>query len=553
MWGVMPDDQPARSQLRDSDVELRRRITVFTSSQLAGPTVELVEALARAFPAATFLVVAGDLRQRRWRWVRGKLRRLRREPLSYPLELGRDAARKLRRGKRRAVMGRVRLPNLDAGELRNVRFQSFGWIHGDDCLAAVRKFVPWLGIAIGAPVLKEKLFGIPERGSINVHKSLLPDYRGMPPGFWELHDGAERSGVSVHWIEKTLDTGPVLRQQEVSIEKFTTIGGLQAELDEIAISVLIDAVRAIDRGEADPRPQGEPGTRTNSWPAFLLERRVQRRIRRSRAREQSPVRALTKAALLHVYVYVWAPVRNRLRARRGRCHVACILYHRVSDRFLDSVTVSVEQFERHLSLLRSHYDVLDMESFLSSRGAPRHQPAVVLTFDDGYADNQLAARLLRRQGLPCTFFLCTRIVGTSRRFPHDVEKQVTEARPLSWDQVREMADWGFSFGSHTDLHRNVARVPFQEALESIRTARMDLMERLPGSGAERFFAYPYGRECDITEEVRGALPGEQVGYCFSAYGGVNLPDFDPMNIRRHAVSHNVSAIAFRAIIEGWKI
>jgi peptidoglycan/xylan/chitin deacetylase (PgdA/CDA1 family) len=529
-----------------------RRIVLYTSSQPTAAAVELFEALARTFEDWSFLLVAGDLKRTRARWVQSKLRRLRREPLSYPLSLAWNACQRLR-SKPRAATGRVGLPRLEAGDLGNVVFRRFTWIHGEDCLAAVRSFEPWLGIAIGAPVLNRRLFEIPERGSINVHKSLLPDYRGLPPGFWEIHDGEQRSGVSVHWIDSTLDTGAIVRQREVAIPEFATVRGLQAELDHAAIPVLLDAVRDIDRGVERAQPQAEPGTATHTQPDFLLARRVHRRTLRRRKRVDSWPRNWAKAVVLSAYVHVWAALRNRLRARRGRCHVACILYHRVSDHFLDTVTVGVEQFERHLSLLRRHYDVLDMDDFLRSRGAPRRRPAVVVTFDDGYRDNHMAARLLRREGLPCTFFLCTRIVGTERRFPHDVEAGVTSAPALSWEEVREMRDWGFGFGNHTDLHRNVARIPLEEALEAIRDARADLLERLPGSGSEQLFAYPYGRAADISEEVRAQLPGEQIAYCFGAYGGVNDPEFDLLNIQRQGVSHNVSEIGLRAIVEGWNV
>jgi peptidoglycan/xylan/chitin deacetylase (PgdA/CDA1 family) len=529
-----------------------RRIVVFSSPDVRASTVESVEALAAALPDARFLVVTGGVRVSRGRYIKNKLKRLGREPVSYPLELFFQMLAKLSIAKTRTVSARVAAPTLS---LARVEHHPFAEIHGDDCRARVREFRPWLGIALGAPILGESLFGIPEAGTINLHKSLLPDYRGMPPAFWELKDNAKRAGVSVHWMQATLDTGDVIRQQAIDIEPFQTVSGLQASLDELGVAVLVDAVREIDAGAATASPQSTATTPTNSRPPFLLDRSVRRRLERRRRQVfgGGGVRQLIKAVLLRIHVHAWAPIRNLWRRARGECQTTILLYHRVSDRFVDRVTVGVEQFERHLRMLKRHYDVLDLATFLQSRGKPRKRPAVLLTFDDGYADNHLAARLLRREAMPCTFFVCTRIVDTDERFPHDIQKEVNGAPALSWQQVAEMASWGFDFGNHTTRHHNLARLPHEEAMRDIEDASSDLAERLNGSGAERVLAHPYGRQHNITERIREELPAAGIDYCFSAYGGVNPPDFDPMDIRREGISANVSDITLRAIVEGWRV
>jgi peptidoglycan/xylan/chitin deacetylase (PgdA/CDA1 family) len=529
-----------------------RRVVVFTGPPLRDATVECVEALARAHSEWSFLVVCGGLRVARGRWLRGKLRRLAREPLSYPLELAGQAARRVL-GTRPPT--RTALPALETGALPNVAVAHFERIHGDDCLQRVREHAPWLGISLGAPLLRESLFRIPALGTINLHKSLLPEYRGMPPAFWELADGAQRTGVSVHWMEAGLDTGDVVRQEELDIEPYTTVAGLQARLDDAGVRVLCAAVADLDVGRAVRGPQGNARTATRSRPPYLLAKRLSRQLARRRQPARSAagaVREAAKRAVMWGFVHLWAPLRNAWRARRGGCHTAIVLYHRVSDRFLDAVTVGVEQFDRQTRMLARRYQVLDLSTWLAESGRKRRRPAVVLTFDDGYADNHLAARLLRRAGLPCTFFLCTRIVGSDTRFPQDVQKEVAGAPPLTWEQVREMAGWGMSFGSHTMHHANVGKIPHEQALEEIRGAAADLARELPRTPAPAWFAYPYGRRGDITEQVRRALPELGVEWCFSAYGGINLPQFDRYNVLRQGVSHNVSDLALRALVEGWR-
>ena len=76
----------------------------------------------------------------------------------------------------------VRLPDLEGDELAAVQVLHFADLHGADCLRAVREFGPWLGIALGAPILRQELFAIPECGTINVHKSLLPELLPLKSG-----------------------------------------------------------------------------------------------------------------------------------------------------------------------------------------------------------------------------------------------------------------------------------------------------------------------------------------------------------------------------------
>jgi peptidoglycan/xylan/chitin deacetylase (PgdA/CDA1 family) len=371
----------------------------------------------------------------------------------------------------------------------------------------------------------------------------------MPPAFWEIHDGAETTGASVHWMERSLDTGAVIVQQAVPIDAFATPAGARLRIDEIVPGLVVAAIERIESGDGAGVRQREPVTPTRRRPPFLLERRVRARGRGEGA--GSPLRSLAKSLAHRAYAGGVAPIRNLARGRGSGCHASVLLYHRVSDRFRDSITVGVEQFERHMRLVKARYDVLDMATYLGERGRVRTRPAVVLTFDDGYADNFAAARILRRLGLPCTFFINTRIVGTDRRFPFDEEHGHDGVPALSWAQAEQMAAWGFALANHTASHVNLARAGLAAARLEITTARDDLEERVGSADAARWLAYPFGRRKDMTDEIRAALPSMGIEYCFSAYGGVNPPDFDPLDIRRQGVAHGISELGLRALIEGW--
>ncbi|MCA8976922.1 MAG: polysaccharide deacetylase family protein, partial [Planctomycetes bacterium] len=359
----------------------------------------------------------------------------------------------------------------------------------------------------------------------------------------------DTAGVTIHAIDAGLDTGAILAQRAVQVAPFATVAGLLAELDLVASEVLAATECRLAAGTVERRGQGQATTPTRGRPPFLLARGLYRRLRRRRSR--TGPREWLKNCVFFAYARILAPLRNRLRATRGGCHTTILLYHRISDRWLDAVTAGVEQFDRQLELLRSRYEVLDLAEYLRRRGEPCRRPRVVLTFDDGYADNHLAAMLLRRAGLPCTFFISTSIVGSDRGFEHDLNKLRQVVPALSWDQVRQMADRGFGFGNHTRHHSDLGSLPVDEALSEVRLASAKLVQELGARGGERWLAFPFGRRKNMTPELRAKLDDAGIDHCLSAFGGVNPPDFDPLDIRREGVSSGVSDAGLLALVEGW--
>jgi len=264
------------------------------------------------------------------------------------------------------------------------------------------------------------------------------------------------------------------------------------------------------------------------------------------------MRALIKLVALWCYVHVLARARNAWRRRTGTCHVSVLLYHRVSDERLDSITVTPKQFRRHLRLLSRRYDVISMDRFLHARGMPRRRPAVVVTFDDGYRDNYDAAKCLYEANIPCTFFVSTGIVGTSESFPLDVRLQ-RRMPVLSWDQIAEMSAWGFDIANHSVGHIDMGRTSVTESLCEIQQASRDLTARLCGVARDQWFAYPFGGRHHIKSETRKRLKEIGIECCLSACGGVNGPDFDPYDIVRQGVNHSFSDLAFLAVVEGYRV
>jgi methionyl-tRNA formyltransferase len=113
----------------------------------------------------------------------------------------------------------------------------------------------------------------------------VPGYRGGPPVFWELADGRERVGFTVHRIDAGIDTGPVLAEGEVAIERRPTLRETLAatipRLHEASLDALEDVLRRLEAGELGGRRQ-LVGGRPRTTPTLRDYLRVRRALRATR-------------------------------------------------------------------------------------------------------------------------------------------------------------------------------------------------------------------------------------------------------------------------------
>jgi len=109
-------------------------------------------------------------------------------------------------------------------------------------------------IAYGQKI-PQSLLEIPRLGWINLHGSLLPKYRGAAPINWAIANGEARTGVTTMHVDATMDTGPILLQQEIEIGADETAPELARRMAEAGAPLVIDSLLRFDRGEISPRPQ----------------------------------------------------------------------------------------------------------------------------------------------------------------------------------------------------------------------------------------------------------------------------------------------------------
>ncbi|MBE5821416.1 MAG: methionyl-tRNA formyltransferase [Clostridiales bacterium] len=107
-------------------------------------------------------------------------------------------------------------------------------------------------------ILPKEILEIPRLGCINVHGSLLPNYRGAAPIQWSIINGDEVTGITTMYMDEGMDTGDMLLKREVKIEPNDTYGTLYEKLKVVGGEVLIKTIDNIEN--IKPEKQGEEFT-----------------------------------------------------------------------------------------------------------------------------------------------------------------------------------------------------------------------------------------------------------------------------------------------------
>lgn len=432
--------------------------------------------------------------------------------------------------------------------LSSVRHLRGADMHGADVIAQIKAFAPDLGISLAAPILRPPLFEIPRQGTINLHKGKLPDYRGMPPAFWEFMNGETAIGCTVHRVERGLDTGPILLERSVERRRYSTVRSMQLVLDELGVRLMCEAVESLLDGSAVWKPQGTGG-KTHSKPT--LRQLAVVRKQPSKGVPGSKLRNVCKDAFYWSYVTVFRPSARRLLGWCNRQRVVVLLYHRVSDELRDSLTVGIEQFDEQMAWLTRHYMVVSISDIVHGT-VPRNtaRPVVAVTFDDGYLDNwENAVPILLRHQVPAAFFVSTGLLGAEDGFAHDLRRLGHPLPTMSWENVKRMHELGFVIGSHSVTHLDCGRADEDTVRRELIQSRDCLKANL---GLEEvIFAYPFGGRSNMTAQVLQIV--RELGYvgCLSAYGGYTSGRIDPYNIERVGIDCNFSMLALRARLEGF--
>lgn len=110
-------------------------------------------------------------------------------------------------------------------------------------------------VVVAFRMLPEVVWNMPPMGTINLHGSLLPQYRGAAPINWAIINGEDETGVTTFKLKHEIDTGDILLQQSFPIEEEDTAGTVHDKMKEIGAQLLVKTVRLLAEGKLEEIPQ----------------------------------------------------------------------------------------------------------------------------------------------------------------------------------------------------------------------------------------------------------------------------------------------------------
>jgi len=138
------------------------------------------------------------------------------------------------------------LPVLQPKTLKGKRF-----------LASLRELRADLQIVVAFRMLPKLVWAMPPLGTINLHGSLLPAYRGAAPIHWAVIRGERTTGVSTFFLQHAIDTGDLLLQSTLPIDPSDTTGDVYAALMALGAETLVESVGLIAQGKTEGQPQDD--------------------------------------------------------------------------------------------------------------------------------------------------------------------------------------------------------------------------------------------------------------------------------------------------------
>lgn len=236
------------------------------------------------------------------------------------------------------------------------------------------------------------------------------------------------------------------------------------------------------------------------------------------------------------------------RRMRSEIRIPILMYHAISSErrghrhpYYETST-SPSLFARQLEFLSDKgYEVIGIEKVAGLPFAPQRKMAVI-TFDDGFCDFiDQALPLLRRYRFPATVFLPAGLMG----------RELAGRSVMTWDQARQLALEGVSFGSHSISHRKLIDLSFPEVQHEIRHSK-ELLESGIGRPIDSF-AYPYAfpeQDGRFLQHYRYLLEGSGYRTGATTMIGTVSPQDDQFLLKRLPVNDFDDLPFFEAKLEG---
>ncbi len=122
-------------------------------------------------------------------------------------------------------------------------------------LEALRQWEADVQVVVAFRMLPEVVWNMPPLGTINVHGSLLPKYRGAAPINWAIINGETETGVTTFKLQHEIDTGNILLRTTIPIPETANVGDIYDQLKEAGAKLIVETLQQLTAGALTPQPQ----------------------------------------------------------------------------------------------------------------------------------------------------------------------------------------------------------------------------------------------------------------------------------------------------------
>lgn len=130
--------------------------------------------------------------------------------------------------------------------------------HSKEVLTDMRSSQPMLVAFTGGGIIRGPILDVASEGVINCHMGILPAYRGMDCYVWAILNGdIEKVGLTTHFMDLGIDTGPIIERMHLSLERFTSISAVESSLEGSMPELMMRAISAAFIGKSNKEIQDE--------------------------------------------------------------------------------------------------------------------------------------------------------------------------------------------------------------------------------------------------------------------------------------------------------
>ncbi|MDR3327737.1 MAG: methionyl-tRNA formyltransferase [Prevotellaceae bacterium] len=171
------------------------------------------------------------------------------------------------------VVGVVTMPDKPAGRGHRIQFSAVKQfalernlkilqptsLKNENFIAELKSLKAEIQVVVAFRMLPEIVWNMPKMGTVNMHSSLLPQYRGAAPINWAIINGETQTGVTTFLLQHEIDTGNIIFQQNIDIEPNDNAGTLHDKLGKLGAELLVKTIKAIKSGnyKTIPQPKAE--------------------------------------------------------------------------------------------------------------------------------------------------------------------------------------------------------------------------------------------------------------------------------------------------------